>query len=416
MKEKRGIAIENSFTLKLENTTNAINRVSLFEQGGVGLNQAREVNAGKEVAFGGNLVLPNLIWSVASSQPFYYSGGANITAPFDVNLWQNQTTGNLVISTVSASSVSVPLVQGETISQVNARIKSTIETTATTSNFKSPSGKFTQIRIFFDENYFNQFLSLLPFSQTETYSRNAWGVSVEYPTDSVEIWKDFNFPNPSTPEITQGTIPMPLTLTASANGVLINETQGISYEEILRSQTGNVYDVISMGLDLGVSPNKETKESQMLSTFCFTKNNINGDELSYCKVPTKDPYQFQNSYGVIDMATQSDKYVLDGQTKFAYDVQAQTTVFLTFNYAKITNLVFDTEYGLSKAREEQEKIARYDERQNVNRVITLKIPKQKIAEKTNKLSKFTKNQQIKYIIIGIGITFLIYKLNQTKLL
>ena len=190
MKEKRGIAIENSFTLKLENTTNAINRVSLFEQGGVGLNQAREVNAGKEVAFGGNLVLPNLIWSVASSQPFYYSGGANITAPFDVNLWQNQTTGNLVISTVSASSVSVPLVQGETISQVNARIKSTIETTATTSNFKSPSGKFTQIRIFFDENYFNQFLSLLPFSQTETYSRNAWGVSVEYPTDSVEIWKD----------------------------------------------------------------------------------------------------------------------------------------------------------------------------------------------------------------------------------
>ena len=85
--------------------------------------------------------------------------------------------------------------------------------------------------------------------------------------------------------------------------MLVNETQGVSYEEILRSQTGNAYDVISMGLDLGVSPNQDTRDSQMLSTFCFTKNSINGNELSYCKAPTKDPYQFQNSYGVIDMAT-----------------------------------------------------------------------------------------------------------------
>ena len=84
-------------------------------------------------------------------------------------------------------------------------------------------------------------------------------------------------------------------------------------------------------------------------------------------------------------------------------------------------MVFDTEYGLAKAREEQEKIARYDERRNVNRVITLKIPKKKVAEKTNKFSNFTNNafkgnNNLKKAFIGIGAIFVFYKLNQTKLL
>ena len=422
MKKERGIAIENSFTLKLVNTTNTTQRVSLFEQGGGGINQAIEVNAGLEAAFGGNLVLNPLIWNFAGQQPFYYNASPNVTSPFDVNLWSSQGGGNLRISVTTGSFVDVPIAPNETITQVNARIQNTIETTSDPSNFMSPSGKFTQIRIFFDENYFSQYLNSLPLPIISPSVTGAWGVSIEYPTDSVNIWADMNFPlNPLTKDFVQGSVPMSLSRTASANGVLVNETQGVSYEEILRSQTGNAYDVISMGLDLGVSPNQDTRDSQMLSTFCFTKNSINGNELSYCKAPTKDPYQFQNSYGVIDMATQSDNYVLDGQTKFAYDVQSQTTVFLTYNYARITNLVFDTEYGLAKAVAEQEKIARYDERRNVNRVITLKIPKKKVAEKTNKFSNFTNNafkgnNNLKKAFIGIGAIFVFYKLNQTKLL
>lgn len=97
MKKERGIAIENSFTLKLVNTTNTTQRVSLFEQGGGGINQAIEVNAGLEAAFGGNLVLNPLIWNFAGQQPFYYNASPNVTAPFDVNLWSSQGGGNLRI-------------------------------------------------------------------------------------------------------------------------------------------------------------------------------------------------------------------------------------------------------------------------------------------------------------------------------
>ena len=104
---------------------------------------------------------------------------------------------------------------------------------------------------------------------------------------------------------------------------------------------------------------------------------VNGNELTYCKVPTKDPYQFQDSYGVIDMGNESDNYVLDGRTKFSYDVQPLTSVFITYNYAQLTNLLFDTKLGLEQAKKEQDFLTKYDENRNVNRVIKLTSSKYK---------------------------------------
>ena len=419
--KKRGLAIENSFTLKFENTTNAVTEISLFEQGGSGSTQAKEVLSGnaRSVPFG-TLNLPNLIWNFSSSQPFLYNGGSNIPEQgYDTNNFGSTATGNLDIYANSGTFVSIPILAGDTINQVNEKIQAGIEANADLTNFLSPSGKFTQIRVGFDTNRFVSLFPLpIPCLTTFAQPRSCWFITCEYPTDSTIRWRDMIFPSAVNPCFIQIGL-MSTIRTSAVNGVLIEETQGISYEEIMRSQTGSAYDVMSMGLDLGKSPTQDNKDAQMLTPFCFTKFDVNGNDLTYCKVPTKDPYQFQNSYGVIDMGVESDKYVLDGRTKFGYSIQPLTSVFLTYNYASINNLVFDTEFGLEKSRAEQKKLREYDRNKNVNRVLNLKITKEELATKPNKFSNFTNNAfkskpKLKNALLGIGAIFLIYKLNQTK--
>ena len=71
------------------------------------------------------------------------------------------------------------------------------------------------------------------------------------------------------------------------------------------------------------------------------------------------------------MGTESDNYVLDGRTKFNYNVQPLTTLFISFNYAQLTNLLFDTDLGISKAQKQQDFLTKYDKNKNINRLITL---------------------------------------------
>ena len=200
----------------------------------------------------------------------------------------------------------------------------------------------------------------------------SWGVSVQYPSDLPHKLLDLNFPTNANPEFT--TIDtMILSATSSANGITIDDTAStITYRELERSQSGQVLDVRSMQLDVGASPSENQKESQLLQPFCFTKYDVNGNELTYCKVKTKDPYQFQNSYQIVDMHLESDYYVLDGNTKFKYNLEPLTSLFLTFNYAQLTNLLFDTELGLKKAIEEQEMLTKYNKQKDEKRVLTLK--------------------------------------------
>ena len=115
--KKRGLAIENSFTLKFENTTNAVTEISLFEQGGSGSTQATEVLAGTTEPD-----KPLLIWNFASSQPFLYNGGGNISEQgYDTNNWGCQDSGNLDIYADSGTFVSIPILAGDTINQVNKK-------------------------------------------------------------------------------------------------------------------------------------------------------------------------------------------------------------------------------------------------------------------------------------------------------
>jgi len=374
LKKNNGLAIDNSFTLKFENTTNSVRTITLFEQGGNDPTDAIEVNSAVENASQGNITLPALIWNFVGNQPYQYN--ANVTpviAPINIDLFKATDTGTLeIISNNGGSKVDVAILNTDTLNQVNDKINATIRLNADLTNFLSPSGKYAEVNVFFDINYFEQFT--LPQPKTNPPYRQSFGVSVQYPTDLPHKLLELNFPtNPASEFGTLNTLNE--VATSSANGVVVQDAGvNVTYEEIERSQSGAVYDIRSMGLDVGKAPTQDERDGQMLSPFCFTKFDVNGNELTYCKVPTKDPYQFQDSYGVIDMGTESDNFVLDGRTKFSYDVQPLTSVFITYNYAQLTNLLFDTELGLEQAKKEQEFLTKYDKNKNINRVLKLTAP------------------------------------------
>lgn len=375
MKKNVGIAIDNSFTLKFENTTNSVRQVTLFEQGGNDPTDVIEVNSAFENASQGNITQSALIWNFVANQPFNYPQNP-ITDPVNVDLFTANGGGTLeIISDNGGSKVDVAILVSDNLNEVNDKINLSIRQNSDLSNFKSPSGLFAEVNVFFDINYFEQFT--LPQVRNGLPYKNSWGVSVQYPSDISHRLLELNFPTNVNPEFaTLNTFP--LTSTSSANGVIVEDAGvNVTYEEIERSQSGAVYDIRSMGLDVGKAPTQDERDGQMLSPFCFTKFDVNGNELTYCKVPTKDPYQFQDSYGVIDMGTESDDYVLDGRTKFSYDVQPLTSVFITYNYAQLTNLLFDTELGLEQAKKEQEFLTKYDKNRNINRVIKLTAPQYK---------------------------------------
>ena len=426
----RELQYDNSFTLRFTNTTNTLRKVTLFQQGGDTQFNVSQVNSADENASQGNIVQPVLIWNFYSAQPYIYRegvGGAiitTITKPIDTSNLFSQASGNLRVSVSGGSFLDIPILDTDNINQINDKINAYIRLNGSADNFRSPSGSFTEVNVFFDVSYFEQFP--LPSNTTQPPYRSAWGVSVQYPTDMPigRLVRNLNFPNNANPEF-DAIDTIPLTLTSSANGVVVEDSgSNITYDEILRSQNGAVYDIISMSLDIGKTPTTLEAKSQMLQPLCYDKRNANGDSVTYCQAPTIDPYQFQNSYSVIDMASDKDNYVLDGNTEFNYSLEPLSTAILTFNYTKLTNLVGDTELGISNMRKEQERIKKFDAQRGVKAVRTIDIPstKTKTKTKTNFIN-FSNDSENKDnsvntralgVLVGVGFLFFIYNLNQTN--
>lgn len=427
----REIQYDNSFTLRFTNSTNARRKVILFEQGNDTPFSVRKVNSVDENASQGNIIQPPLVWNFYSSQPYVYRasvGGAiifTITEPIDISNLFSQASGNLVLEVQSGSTLNVPILDTDNINQINDKINSEIRANGDTTNFRSPSGQFAEVNVFFDVTYFETFA--LPQTATSVPYRNAWGVSVQYPSDmpNGQLLRTLNFPNNATPEF-QGLDLLPSTLTSSANGVVVDDSgSNVTYDEILRSQNGAVYDIISMSLDIGNTPTSLEAKSQMLQPLCYDKRDANGDSITYCQVPTIDPYQFQNSYSVIDMASDSDNYVLDGQTEFVYELEPLSTALLTFNYTKLTNLVGDTKMGIATMRKEQEKIKEWDAKRQTKSTKTLFLKPKGRKNKLENFSNFSNDTETKTdgnsintralgVIVGLGFLFFIYSLNQTN--
>ena len=336
-------------------------------------------------------------------------------------MFKATTTGTLeIISDNGGSKVDVAILNTDTLNQVNDKINATIRLNADLTNFLSPSGKYAEVNVFFDINYFEQFP--LPQPKTNPPYRQSFGVSVQYPTDLPHKLLQLNYPTNANSEF--GTLnTMNEVVTSSANGVVVEDSgSNITYDEILRSQNGAVYDIISMSLDIGKTPTILEAKSQMLQPLCYDKRNANGDSITYCQTPTIDPYQFQNSYSVIDMASDEDNYVLDGNTEFIYSVEPLSTAILTFNYTKLTNLVGDTRLGISNMRKEQERIKKWDAQRGMKAISTINIPSSRPKSKKN-FNNFSNETETKVdsvntrafsVMVGVGFLFFIYQLNQTN--
>ena len=186
----------------------------------------------------------------------------------------------------------------------------------------------------------------------------------------------------------------------SKNGAIeVPNNAGTPYNQILESQNGQVLDIKSMRIDAfsnGV-PNQANIISQLSEPLIFSKLDSNDNRLVYNKIPTVDPYQFQNTIDYINMKTKADTYALDGNTSFATGIQANTSMRLTCAYTQLTNLTATSEYAKEYEQKQADNIERQIEENDSRRNYKLKIPtkvvesienqnkKEDLLEKKNKI-------------------------------
>lgn len=127
--------------------------------------------------------------------------------------------------------------------------------------------------------------------------------------------------------------------------IITTQVNGVSYEQILQSQNGAVYQVNGLTINIVSAPNDGAKASQLLKPFIFKKRDVNGNELRIEKFQTIDPYQYQFSYSFVDLVDDGEVFVLDGNTEFRYEIEPFVAVNVTFNYVEVRNSTFGTEEG-----------------------------------------------------------------------
>lgn len=134
--------------------------------------------------------------------------------------------------------------------------------------------------------------------------------------------------------------------------IITTQVNGISYEEILRSQNGAVYKVNGLTINVVSAPSDGAKATQLLKPFIFSKKDVNGDEIRIEKFQTIDPYQRQFSYSFVDLVDDGEIFALDGNTEFRYSIEPNTSVNVTFNYVELKNSNFGTQESQEEFKKE----------------------------------------------------------------
>lgn len=127
--------------------------------------------------------------------------------------------------------------------------------------------------------------------------------------------------------------------------IITTQVNGISYEQILQSQNGGIYQINGLTINVVSAPNDGAKITQLLKPFIFKKIDVNGNELKIQKLQCVDPYQEQFSYSFVDLLDDGEVFVLDGNTEFRYEIDPNVAVNVTFNYIQLRNSNFGTEEG-----------------------------------------------------------------------
>ena len=165
-------------------------------------------------------------------------------------------------------------------------------------------------------------------------------------------------------------------ITNEDGSISLPNNAGIPYSEILESQNGQVLDIKSMRIDAfsNTGLNKSAVISQLSEPLSFVKLDANDNKLEYNKIPTIDPYQFQNTIDYINMKTKADTYALDGNTSFNTGIQANTTMRLTCAYTQLTNLTATSEYAKEYEQKQENKIQEQIEENDTRRNYQLQVP------------------------------------------
>ena len=143
--------------------------------------------------------------------------------------------------------------------------------------------------------------------------------------------------------------------------IVVTQVNGVSYEEILQSQNGAVYQINGLTINVVSAPDDGAKASQLLKPFIFNKRDVNGDELRVEKFQAIDPYQQQFSYSFVDLVDEGEIFNLDGNTLFQYEIEPFVSVNVTFNYIELKNATFGTEEGQKELEKDIQKDIRLQE-------------------------------------------------------
>jgi hypothetical protein len=127
--------------------------------------------------------------------------------------------------------------------------------------------------------------------------------------------------------------------------IITTQVNGVTYEEILQSQNGAIYQINGLTINIVSAPTNGDKVNQLLKPFVFTKRDVNGNEMRIEKFQAVDPYQEQYSYSFVDLVDEKEIFVLDGNTLFQYEIDPLVSVNVTFNYIELKNATFGTEEG-----------------------------------------------------------------------
>jgi hypothetical protein len=194
------------------------------------------------------------------------------------------------------------------------------------------------------------------------------------------------------------------------SGVVISQVNGVSYEQILQSQNGAIYQVNGLTVNVLSGSSDDAKVVQLLKPFIFTKKDVNGDELRVEKFQAVDPYQQQFSYSFVDLTDDGEIFVLDGNTQFQYEIEGTVAVNVTFNYIEVANSTFGTEEGQKKLEADIENDLKLQEASEY-------ATEEEMVVKDNAevVTKKKKSNNWLYWILGISAVYLFinpFKTNQ----
>jgi len=194
--------------------------------------------------------------------------------------------------------------------------------------------------------------------------------------------------------------------------IITTQVNGISYEEILQSQNGAVYQVNGLTINIVSAPSNALKVTQLLQPFIFTKKDVNGNEIRIEKFQAVDPYQEQYAYSFVDLVDDGEIFYLDGNTQFRYNIEPNTSVNVTFNYVEVRNSTYGTDEGSEALIENVENDSKLQDDSQYKSELELDVQDNAVVTYKKK-----KKNNLLWLILGASAVFLFintFKTNQKK--